>query len=379
MGKLEVRLVVTARERRAFLTFPWLLYRHDPLWVPPILRERTQRTDPRHGPFFARGEAGFFVAWRRARPVGTICAAHDPALSEARKVPTCVFGFFDYLEQPGVPEALILQAEAWARARGLAQLLGPFDLDYEDGYGVLIDGWTRPPALLCGHSPRYYAPTMARLGFLPEGAPAVALGVDLSQGEPARLLRAAETVRRRGSVSVREVELSRWEDEVTVLLRLLNAALVHLPGYVPWQRERLEPLLTSVREVADPALLLFARAGGEDIGFLAALPDLNQVLLRAGGLRTPWDRLTTYLRLRRSITALTVKSILVHPRYWKTGAAVLMLSELYQRAVARGYQWADLSITSLENPGTVPLAESLGAQVYKKWQVYRRDVALRGS
>ena len=43
---IEVRPVRTAKERRAFVCFPWRIYQGDPCWVPPILRERAARLDP---------------------------------------------------------------------------------------------------------------------------------------------------------------------------------------------------------------------------------------------------------------------------------------------------------------------------------------------
>jgi hypothetical protein len=45
-----------------------------------------------------------------------------------------------------------------------------------------------------------------------------------------------------------------------------------------------------------------------------------------------------------------------------------------QRARAKGYQWADLSITSEDNPDTVQLATRMGAVEYKRWQVYEMEV-----
>jgi hypothetical protein len=64
VSTVEVRPIRTRRERRTFLTFPWRIYRDDPLWVPPWLSERAKTIDPRHGVFFQRGKAEFFVAWR---------------------------------------------------------------------------------------------------------------------------------------------------------------------------------------------------------------------------------------------------------------------------------------------------------------------------
>ena len=81
MTGIEVRPVSGWHERRTFLTFPWRVYADDPLWVPPLLPQRSATIDPKRGVFFNRGEAQFFVAWRARQPVGTICAAEDHFLN----------------------------------------------------------------------------------------------------------------------------------------------------------------------------------------------------------------------------------------------------------------------------------------------------------
>jgi hypothetical protein len=47
---------------------------------------------------------------------------------------------------------------------------------------------------------------------------------------------------------------------------------------------------------------------------------------------------------------------------------------MVKRAAAKGYQWADLSLTGEYNPDTRPLAIHAGAQVYKKYRFYRKEI-----
>ncbi len=62
---ITVLPVRTPREKRLFLTFPWRIFRGETLWVPPLLPDLTERTDPRRGLFFRRsGKAVYFIAWR---------------------------------------------------------------------------------------------------------------------------------------------------------------------------------------------------------------------------------------------------------------------------------------------------------------------------
>ncbi len=373
MADIEIQRIQNHGDKRRFLTFPWQVYKGDPLWVPPLLPERSRMIDPQQGLFFERGEADFFMAWKDGKVQGTICAAVDPPANRRRGTRECMFGFLETVQDYTVFQALVDRAADWGRKRGLKTLYGPWNLDYEDGYGVLISGWDRPPALMCGHSPPYYRGFMERYGFVPARPPNVALGLDLRDGEPfQRAFRVADKLKERKNFRIREADFEHWDDEIDRVLLLLNNALVHLEDHIGWRRDTLASTLEPFKQIADPELILFAEHEGQTVGFLPALPDLNQVLIHANGLRYPWD----YVKLWWHMTFhpprnMTVKSMLVLPEYWKTGVAVLLLAELAQRIMDRGCPWVDLSVTSQDNPNSMLIAENHGAKVYKRWQVYQ--------
>ncbi len=373
---IDVRSVRSARERRAFLTFPWRIYKDDPLWVPPLLRDRAEAIDPTRGDFFKRGEAECFVAWRDGRPVGTICAGEDRFTNEQRGTRECVFGFFDYVDDDAVAAALVNRVIAWAKPRGLDALFGPFNLDYENGYGVLLEGRDRPPTLLCGHTPPYYRDFMDRFGFSPARGDNIAMAADIAEETPAyqRIARLAKSVRRRRNIVIRTPDLDRWDDEVDRVHHLLNTALVHLPDNIAWHRSAVEALVAPFRTIADMDLILFADVDGETVGFLPGVPNLNEILIHANGLRYPWDYLRVLKYKNRQPKCLAIKSVLILPEYWGTGVAAVLGAEMIKRARAKGYTWCDLSITSEDNPQTPLIGEHIGAKVYKRWRVYRLRV-----
>jgi GNAT superfamily N-acetyltransferase len=376
MSQIEVRPVRTRRERRRFLTFPWKIYKNDPLWVPPLLPQRARVIDPKRGAFFQRGEAKLFIAWRDGRPVGTICAGEDRIVNAQTHRRECMFGFFEYFEEIEVAERLVQEVTRWARHRNLDTLSGPFNLDPEDGYGVLIEGWDRPPVILCGHTPPYYMEFMERLGFEPARADNLAFAADFDQKSPERqrLSRLAERLRRQGWVRIRTPDMSRLEDEVDTVHMLLNESLTHLPDYRPWTRSEVEALVKPFARFADPDLVLFAEVDGKTVGWFPGIPNLNEALIHANGLRYPWDMLKLFRHMRRQPKCLAVKSVLILPQYWGGGVALLLFDEMARRARAKGYAWADLSLTSADNPYTPKLAERLGAQIYKRYRVYRKSI-----
>jgi GNAT superfamily N-acetyltransferase len=376
MSMMDIRPVRTGRERRTFLTFPWRIYRHDPLWVPPLLPERAKTIDPARGVFFQRGEAEFFTAWRDGQPVGTICAGEDKPANESRGKRECLFGFLEFVEDYAVAEALLNHVRAWARQRGLTELFGPYNLDYEDSYGVLIEGRDRPPVMLCGHTPPYYQPYLERYGFHPAHGDNLAYEIEIREDSALRrrLAPLAERARRQGKITVRGADLAHWDDEIDRVHHLLNLALAHLPDFIPWQRDALQAMLTPFRDIADPELILFAEAAGEAVGWLPGLANVNEALIHANGLRYPWDYARLWWHMRRQPECLAIKSALVLPEYWGSAAVVLLLDEMARRAWAKGFKWADLSLTSDDNPNTPILAERLGARIYKRYRVYRMAV-----
>jgi len=373
---ISVRPVSGWFERRTFLTFPWRIFRADPLWVPPLLPDMAERIDPHKGVFFQRGEAECFIAWRGLQPVGTICAAEDCTANAERGVRECVFGFFHFIEDYTVMSALLECVETWARARGLDTLAGPFNLDYEDGYGILVEGRDRPPALLCGHTPAYYLPFVERYGFAAARGDNIAFALDIRTDTPAlaTLEGMAARVRERSDFRVRPVDLNRWDEEIDTIHHLLNVALAHLPGHRNWPREVVEHSLAPFRKLADPELILFAEQKGHTIAWLPGIPNLNETLIHANGLRYPWDYLLLAYHARRPAKCLTVKSVLMLPEYWGSGAIILLFETMLRRARERGYEWIDASLTSEDNPRTPALAARFGAKLYKRYRVYQKQI-----
>jgi GNAT superfamily N-acetyltransferase len=373
MSEIVIRKVENKQDLHTFLTFPWKIYKNDPLWVPPILADRYKVVDPEQGVFFQRGTAEFFIARRDGKPVGTICAAIDFKANEFDNLKDCIFGFFEFFNDRKVTTALLDHVKNWAVAHDLTSLYGPFNLDYEDGYGILLEGRDRPPAILCGHTPDYYMGVLDDYGFKPARGSNLAFARDLHKDLEGleEIKKFAKRVKERRGFVIRSADLTLWKEEVNRVYELINPCLQHLPGFTPWQPEALQELMAPFVQIADADLILFAELDGKTIGFFPAIPNFNEVLIHSDGLRHPWDYLKAWWYSRKPIKSASIKSVLVLPEYWGSGVAIMMFSEMADRLKEKGYDWVDLSLTSDDNPRTPQLAERAGAKVYKRYQVYR--------
>ena len=375
---IEIKPVQTKRERHIFLTFPWTIYKNDPLWVPPLLSERAKVIDPKQGLFFKDGYAELFIAWKDGRPAGTLALAEDHNKTRVKGWAECMFGFVESNEDYDVFRSMFEHAERWARDHKMRSLYGSFNLDREDSRGILIDGRDRPPTILCGHQPPYYQTFFERYGFskYDEDGLAYAIDIDLNNPRIQRLARLADRVREKNpNFSVRGANVQDIDNEIDRIVYLSNEGMKHLPGFVPYTHKDVAATVLPLVDVTDMELVLFAEVDGKPAGFFAGIPNFNELLIHLNGLRYPWDYLR-YLRYKNlKPKCIAIKAVAVPPEYWDTGLAILLFDEMAKRAAARGYTWADLSTTGEENTDTWPIAHHMGAAVYKRYRFYKKDIA----
>ncbi len=379
MKPIEVRKIETRREKNIFITFPWRIYRGDPLWVPPLLSERAKALDPARGIFYKGGYADLFIAWQNGKPAGTIVCAEDHNNTRIRGFGECMIGFFECVDDFAVAEALFERATAWAGEHGLVSLYGTFNLDREDSRGILIEGRDRPPSSYCGHNPAYYQGFFEQYGFQKFGEDGLAYAIDINLDNPQlqHLMKLADKIRHRRKITVRSGNLKEIDREIDNILELQNRGLAHFADFTPYTRNDIQAMILPVLDIIDPELILFAEVDGKVVGWFPGVPNMNEVLIHLNGLRHPWDylRLLKYAKLKPK--CLAMKSIAVLPEHWDMGAGVLLFDEMARRAAAKGYQWADLSLTGEDNPDTFPLARRMGAKVYKRYRFYRKELSTK--
>lgn len=376
MAEIYIQKVKDIYQRRRFATFPWNIYRDDPLWVPPLLPERMQQLNPRQGTFFSHGEADFYLAYRDGKLSGTIMAAVDHTSNATRSLQDGMFGFFECIDDQRVADELFTTAEDWVRARGLNRMIGPFNQDYDAAYGILIEGRDRPPAVSCGHTPVYYEQLVVDHGFTPFRPDNLAFALDISKNtrEFELLHQLAAKAAQRGTAVIRQGRFDAWDQEADRVHYLLNRSLAHLDDFVGWDRRALDDTLAPFKKYADPDLVLFADVGSQTVGFFPGIPNLNEILHQLNGLRYPWDYWRYLHHRNMQPKCLAIKSVLVLPEYWGSGVSLMLFSEMLKRAQAKGYSWVDLSLTSQDNPKTPALAERMGAKIYKRYRVYQKPL-----
>jgi GNAT superfamily N-acetyltransferase len=380
---LIVTPVSSLTDLRAYLQFPYDLYRNDRWWVPPVWSEREALVDRVRNPFFQHGEAEFFLARRGGQVVGTIAVGLDRLANQYRHERSAFFGLFESIDDDDVARALFARARQWAVEKGAEALRGPFDLSSSQSGGILVEGHDCPPVVMTGHTPAYYAHLVERAGFARWGADHLAYRLDLTtvDGKPAPLtaqfLRVAEKVMKRFDAHVRVANLADWSAEIERVRLIYNESLASLSDFIPVTADEFARLGEAMRPILDPNFVLFVEVEGRAVGILVALPDINQALRVGSGLRTAWDYFRVWWQ-RRKIDCVSFKLLALLPSYRNSGLGAVLYREFAERVRRKGYRWVDLSLTGEDNPQTNRLAAMVGASVYKRYRTYELRLGTNG-
>ncbi len=373
---ITISPVQSRADRLAFYRFAWRVYCHDPNWVPPLWPQRRAYLE-RKAAFFTYGEGDFWLARRGREIVGTIGTAIEHPRNRHMGLRAATFGFFEVL--PGDYEAAAAlwdHACQWARSKGMEELQGPFNFTGNDEPGFLIEGFDTAPAIMLGHTPPYYAEFAERFGF-EKMMDSLAYRIEAADYQydianlPAAVHRIAErAVERYGPHVLRPPRLEEWDAEVDRLREVYNRSLSVLPEFAPLEREEFRAQAAMLKPLIDPDLILIAQIGEKVVGFALGLPNINEALRYANGLRYPWDYLRL-LRAQKRISGASFKILAVDPDYWGYGLETIMFREMARTVLRKGYTWLDASLTAEDNPQTNKLARRFGARVYRRYRLYR--------
>ena len=67
---IEIREAIEKKGIKDFVCFPFSLYKDNPYWVPPIIKDEMEVFDPSINPVFKTAQARFFLAYMNGEIVG---------------------------------------------------------------------------------------------------------------------------------------------------------------------------------------------------------------------------------------------------------------------------------------------------------------------
>ena len=376
IGPVTVREISSKQDKRAFVRMMWDIYAGDENWVPPLEMDRMKLIDEQKNPYYKHAKTKWFLAKRDGRIVGRIMATVNYNYIKEQNENAGFFGFFECINDLSVAKALFAPAEAFLRENGMTVAYGPASPSSNDEYGLLIDGYDRPPVLLLTYNPRYYESLIEQSGYVKDhDLYAYLLSQETAASE--KLIRVSKAMAERNKITVRGFDKKRFNQEVALIQHIYNTAWEN-HGFVPFNAEEMDFLAKDLKQIYDPELVLFAEVDGKPVGFALSLPDINQafhagIRIPRGMLNLPigiWNMLTK----KKAIDTVRVFVLGVLKEYRGRGVDALLYMETMQRAKKKGYQYGEASWVQESNIPMNRAAQMMNGVKYKTYRVYRKEL-----
>jgi hypothetical protein len=366
----RVEPAVTSRVRRDFLDLPFILYRDDPLWVPPLRSEVDRTLDAKANPYFADGRLELFVCYRDDVPAARACAVvnHNHWLKFGDKA--AFFGFFESCDDSETVGRLFDALASFCRANGATRLEGPFNPNHYSELGLQVSGFGRAPVFFETYNPEYYIRLVEGSGF--RELRRVHTRVNANVGERVRrILGDGPPAQRHGEFRVRPARVLDLKQELERIRGVYNDAFDGNWHFLPLSRAEYSFAARYLFFVTCPRLVGIAERDGEPVGVVQFCLDVNPLLRAMGGSAGPVDY-ARFLWGRSRVRDVVMFAVGVKKAYRHTDVYRLLLE--YGCRAIRNCRTMTTTWMTDDNPAPLAAARRLGLEPSKYFAIYEKSL-----
>jgi len=374
---VSIQPVEGRRDRKRFIDVPYDFYPgRYPKWVPPLRRDVRDALDPSSNAFFEHGDMQLFLAQDASGAVvGRIAAIINGMHLRTHEDATGFFGFFECVEDEAVAHSLLDAAVDWLRGQGLDRIRGPANPSLNDTAGLLVDGFDYRPSLLMPYNPPYYEDLLLEYGF-DRTMTMWSFYVHYKYMKTDRLRRGATLARKRTpGLSLRTLDVDRFEEEVRVVREIYNEAWAGNWGHVPMTEAEFEQLVEELEQIVDPNIVFFVEHEGTPVGFSVSLPDVNEALRHVpDGRLVPLGLPKLLFHLRYSVRNFRMPLMGIREAYQGKGIDAMLILATMDAAVPNGYVGCETSWVLDTNERLLNMIDTIGATQDKAYAMFERPL-----
>tara|TARA_B100000929_G_scaffold113313_1_gene89776 strand:- start:6061 stop:7224 length:1164 start_codon:yes stop_codon:yes gene_type:complete len=382
-ANVVIELVEGKAGRAAFVDTGRDFAAREPHWVPQLRSEQLELVNPEKNPFFGHAAHQLFLARRGSKPVGRISAHIDRLALELPREQgfgpgAGMFGYFD-AEDETVAHALLKRAEEWLASQGMNRAIGPISMSIWEEPGLLVKGQDHDPMIMMGHHPAIYREWIESAGYS-RTKTLLTYDLDVTSDFPPLIRRIVQSGQRNDRITLRPVDVSRWDEEVETILAILNDAWSNNWGFVPFTNAEIAYAGKKLKPIIHPDLNLIAELDGKPVAFMLTFPDMNDVLRKVDGKLFPfgWFHILRWLRKpRRMGMRVPLMGVLreLHNSRLASQLAFMMISQIRDVAVDK-YETrrAEIGWILDDNQGMMAIADAIQSTINREYAIFEKSL-----
>ena len=280
MKSVEIKRVTDQKGLKQFIQFYYDLYRNHPYAVPFLYADEFATLSADKNPSFECCEAEYFMAFRDGKMVGRIAGIINDRANRRWQRQQVRFGWFDFIDDQEVSEALLKAVENWGKKKGMTEMVGPIGFIDTDREGMLVERFDKLSTMYINYNEPYYPQHMERIAGFEKDNDYVEYRVKVPDTVPDKFSKIAAMVEKRYGLSVRKFNRNELKKEgyAREFFNLLNATYKDLYGFSELSQRQIDKLVDEYIGFADLNLVTAVMDGNRMVGFGITFPSFSRAL-----------------------------------------------------------------------------------------------------
>jgi hypothetical protein len=322
--------VITRKDLKRFIAFPYKLYENNKYWCPPLRFDELNNLRKDKNVAFDFCEAEYWLAYHGKKIVGRIAGIIQHKSNERWNEKLVRFGWIDFIDDLDVSRKLIETVENWGKEKGMDGIHGPLGFSDMDNEGMLIKGFEEVATLASIYNYPYYPEHMEKLCF-GKAADWVQWEFDVGGTIPEKVERLSQLLVEKYKLRVLKAKKAKeLKPYARKMFSMLNAAFDELYGFTALTEKQMDSYTKQYFGFVQPQFVSFVLDKNDDIiGFGISMPSLTKALQKCNGKLFPFGFIYI-LRAMKKVDTIDMYMNGVRPDYHGKGVNAIYFNELHK-------------------------------------------------
>jgi len=375
-SSIIIKEVVSKKDLKDFVHFPFKLYKNHPYWVGPIIKEELEILNRKRNPVFQNAIAHYFLAYKNGKIVGRIAAILNWIEVREIKKSKIRFGWFDVIDDLNVTRRLLEKVVIIGKKHKLDHIEGPVGFSNMDKAGILVEGFEELNTMITLYNFPYYSEHLINLGY-EKLAQWVEYEIKIASFEesPEKVRRFSKLILDRYSLKVLDFksnkEILPYVDQ---MFDLLGKTYNKLQTFVPVQPYQIKHYKEKYFKYIHPEFIKCVTDKDNNlIAFLITMPSFSKALKKMNGKLFPFGFLRI-LWAQKFVKKVSLYLIGVRPDYQNKAVTAILLNELQKTFNKYGIKVVETNPELKENTPIQTLWKNYEHRLHKKRATYTKTI-----
>jgi len=367
---VEIKEVKNKRDLKAFVRFPFNLYKDSEYWIPPLIHNEMEVLNSEKNPDFEYCEAKYWLAYKDDQLVGRIAGITNKKYVEKWKNKYASFSRFDFIDDEEVSKALFDRVGAWAKSKGMEGIHGPLGFTTFDHQAILIEGFDEMPTSASVYNYEYYPVHLDRLGCKKE-VDYIEFKINVPKEIPEKAVRIANIVLKREKLKlIKSKSKRKLFSYAKQLFHVINEAYKPLFYFIELNDKQMNRFIKKYTSLVKAKyILLVVDEKKKVIAFQITMPSLSTAFQKAKGRLFPFGFIH-FLKAAKNPTVLDLYLIGILPEYQSKGVNAIFMADLTQTAIDNNIHYGESNSELEENVKVQSIWKYYDSIQHKRKRIY---------